>query len=162
MLSIEAELHQMLEEIAPDHDVDEQARIVAEAAAIYEKTSRRMARTSQKQHVSRIREAQMTDALLQAMGTMADWSDEDAPTFIDGRGLDPGQIVHRAAHMKRGASEGWGEMDILDPDLDAFLASGDDEITYHHDDSEDAHPEDLYFTPGRPRHRSDSQVRTSD
>ncbi len=168
MSQIEKELHEVLLEIAPDsHDYDEQAIIVAEASEIYRcaaaKASARKARASKDEE--KIHEARMMDALLQAIGHMANWTDEDGDetSVIDGAGLDPDQIVHRAstrAPSYRYSTKGFGSnFDILDEsDLDYFLnpVGGEGERKDFFDDSIPTHRPDLFTTPGRGRHRSDS------
>lgn len=169
MRPIELDLHQMLEDIACDsYNYDEQARIVAEAAAIYRRASQQSAtsKTAKKADPARIKEAQMTDALLQAMGALDDWSEEPAEgygsSYVDGTNLDARQIMHRAASLESFASNDWGSMDILNDDLEEFLKEyegEDDDDTYAIDDDVEDHDAEAFFAPGRGRHRSDSLSR---
>lgn len=162
MREIEARLHDMLLEIAPDlYDEGEQARIIAEASAIFGRTERRASRSSG----DMVRESQMMDSILQAIGHLPDWEDE-GPEYIDGRGMTPEQIV-RAAARGGGYVPDLG-VDILnDGDLDVFYGEPDYQDPHGYimedvaerKDGEDAHPDDFFFTPGRGRHRSDSQAR---
>jgi hypothetical protein len=161
MREIEARLHDMLLEIAPDlYDEGEQARIIAEASAIFGRSERKASRGSNEM----VRESRMMDSILQAIGHLPDW-DSDEPSYIDGRGMTPDQIV-KAASRSGGYKPDLG-LDILnDGDLDVFYGEPDqDPNGYDMDDiatlkdGDDAHPETYFFTPGRGRHRSDSQSR---
>ena len=71
MHNIESEFHSLLEEIAPNaHSTDEQARIIAEASAIFKRiASRRTAKVNN----SRLKEAQMTESILQAMKSISEY-----------------------------------------------------------------------------------------
>ena len=168
MRPIEADLHQMLEEIVPNSSSEEQARIVAEAAAIFEREAQRHStlKTARRTDVDMVRESMMADALLQAIGVMDDWgqtrnSDDYTPAFVDGRGLGNRAIISQVSgmHFRGAASDVWGEMDILNEDLDQFLADDPEEITYTIEDGHEEHCPELFFAPGRGRHRSDSLSR---
>jgi hypothetical protein len=165
----EAELHQMLDEIAPNSSSEEQARIVAEAVAIFERDASRKTntRTASRINADMIRESAMADAILQAIGAMDDWSnsmdgDDYAPAFIDGRGLGGRAIISQVvgSSFRGAAADVWGDMDILNDDLDQFLDDDEEEkTTYTIEDEIDAHCPETFFAPGRGRHRSDSQAR---
>ena len=169
MRLIEAELHQMLEEIAPNSSQEEQARIVAEAAAIFEReASRKSVKVASRANAEMMRESAMADAILQAIGAMDDWGsqntgDEYAPAFIDGRGLGGKAIISQVvgASFRGSAANVWGDMDILNDDLDQFLKDAEEEedSTYTIEDSFDEHCPETFFAPGRGRHRSDSLSR---
>ncbi len=164
--SIEKELHGILLDLAHDiHDYDEQAEIVAEAAELYRRIEASCPRIASRKNEDKIREAQLMDSLLQAMGRLDDWNDTESITnYVDGRGLEPDQIVHRAETMKpkRIACEGLGKhMDIInDVDLDVFLEDEDGEDDSHEEWLDDlVHDPEIYRIPGTGFHRSDSQVR---
>ena len=170
MRIIEAELHQMLDELAPHSSSEEQARIVAEAAAIFERDASRKStnKLANKANAEMIRESAMADAILQAIGAMDDWgsgidTDDYAPDFIDGRGLGGRAIISQVvgSTFRGAAANVWGEMDILNEDLDQFFTEGEEEekTTYTIEDEFDAHCPETFFVPGQGRHRSDSQVR---
>ena len=169
MRTIESQLHEVLLDIAPDiMQEDEQALVIAEAAVMFRRVEARESKRTAARHTDpgKLREARLTDALLQAMSCLASWSDadEEVSTMIDGRGLDPSQIVARASFgTHRTASTGFEGMNLLnDKDLSVFM-DGDTEghgaEDYLITDSEPNHPESLYFKPGTPRHRSDSLAR---
>ncbi len=153
MHELEAELHQVLLDLAPDTHEDEQARVVAEASLIYSHLSK----SGKREVEARVHEARLADALLQAMGQLDDW-DYEAPQYIDGRGLSPDEIVSQASRSIGGRYA--ASFDAIDEDLDVFLdpsiQTSDD---YLIDDGEENHPSDRYHTPGRGTHRSDSLSR---
>jgi len=160
MRDIELELHEVLLDLAPDtHDHEEQARIVAEAAAIY----RRASQSGKTQRIAsdKLHEARLADSLLQAMGCLADWdgeTDERTMTYIDARGLSADKVVSYAARtLVSGTSNNFFDLDDsdLDPFINPVIHEADD---YEIEDGEECHPSDNYQTPGRPRHRSDSQA----
>jgi hypothetical protein len=164
MRTIESELHGVLLDIAPDmHEDEEQALIVAEASLLYEKAA--ATRSARRTETAKVHEARMMDALLQAMGRLADWTDEDGDGAVDGTGLDASQIVFRAEHAPhRLSSKGFGvDMDILnDADMDIFMRPDVDDHgadDYSLDDGEDRHHPELYSVPGYGSHRSDSNAR---
>ena len=170
---IEAEIHDILLDIAPDtHDLDEQAQIVAIATSIFHKSesqfNQRMAKKMSNSSPEKIKEARIVDSLFQAMGRLADWQNEVEEdneyeynmTYVDGRGLDPDQIVRKAAHTVVG--QNFGSMDILnDSELDEFFGQpkGFYADEYSIDDGEERHHPELYRTPGMGSHRSDSTAR---
>lgn len=155
MLNIEAKLHEMLLEVAPYYNEGEQAQIVAYASSLFDGMER--------QASTRAAESQMMDAMLQAIGHLRDWSDIDAPDFIDGRGLTAEQIIRSAGR----AIPETGFDIINEDDLDVFFGNSDyqDPNGYTMDDvatfadGEEAHPDRYFFKPGRGRHRTDSQAR---
>lgn len=161
MREIEARLHDMLLEIAPGlYDEEEQARIIAEASALFGRFERRAATRSS----DMVRESQMMDSILQAIGQLPEWDEE--PEYIDGRGMTPEQIV-RAAARGGGYKPDMGLEILNDSDLDVFYGEPDHQDPHgytmedvaEYKDGEDAHPDTYFFTPGRGRHRSDSQSR---
>ena len=168
MRTIESDIHDILLDIAPDaHDLEDQARIVATAAVIFEKAEssfrKKTAGKDATHNPEKVREAQIVDAIFQAMNRLADWhsaSDieeaEYTETFVDARGLDPMQIVHKAANTVIGFR--YSGMDI-DNDLDDLFGepAGLDPNKYFVDD--DIHDPWLYQTPGMGKHRSDSRGR---
>ena len=169
MRTIESELHDVLLDIAPDmHDYDEQAIIVAEASIIFERVAAKANKTaSRRADAAKVHEAHRMDALLQAMGRLADWSDPDDNTSatMDAYGLEPEQIVHRASQSSshRYSTKGFGaNMDIVGDDLDIFMGQkldGNEVDEYSIDDGEERHSPSLYEVPGLGRHRSDSRAR---
>jgi len=164
MRPLESELHQVLEETAPDaYAIEDQARIVATAAAIYRRIERTASKKSGKLDPNKIHEARMIDSLLQAMGALEDWSDSQNYTenYIDGRGLSVNQILSRASHTLAGNRYAKDfSMDILnDDELDKILNpkySEDDNYYDIDDDHDDRHPSNLFFTPGTGHHKTDS------
>lgn len=153
MHELEAELHQVLLDLAPDTHEDEQARVVAEASLIYSHLSK----SGKREVEARVHEARLADALLQAMGQLDDW-DYEAPQYIDGRGLSPDEIVSQASRSIGGRYA--ASFDAIDDDIDVFLdPSLQTSEDYLIDDGEENHPADRYHTPGRGTHRSDSLSR---
>ena len=91
MQNLEAQLHYLLEDIAPDvHTSEDSAKIIAVASSLVTKryNARKMTKIS-----SRQLEAHMTDALLQAMGTLDAWNYENDTDYFDGRGLSNNQLM---------------------------------------------------------------------
>lgn len=159
MRGIEAELHQMLLDIAPGYSDEEQAIIVAEASSIFA----RQERTASKR-VAVQRESRMMDAVLAALKQMQDWEEESDTTYIDGRGRSADQIVRSAGKFKRGTPD--LGLDILnDDDMDVFFFEPDSrEATainlgdgILNDLDEEVHPDSLYRVEGIGRTRADSQ-----
>ena len=147
MHNIESEFHSLLEEIAPNaHSTDEQARIIAESSAIYSKiASRRIA----KRNNPRLVEAQMTEAILQAMGSVSKWDDNYDLPFVDARGLSTDQILRQASKT---SITNWGTNKVLNPDL---LSEDDqDEDLFNFKNGENQEPD--AFTE-EPKHRTDFQ-----
>ena len=92
MQNLEAQLHTLLEEIAPEaHNYDETAKIIATASAIINKkyNSRKLTKTSSRQV-----EAFLTDALLQSMSVLETWEDDFSYGYVDGRGLSASQLIN--------------------------------------------------------------------
>lgn len=154
MLNTEAQLHEMLLEVAPYYSEREQAQIVAYASSLFDGMERQAS-----VHAA---ESQLMDAMLQAIGHLRDWSDNDSG-FIDGRGLTAEQIVRSAGRSLPDTG-----FDIInEEDLDVFFGNSDyqDPNSYTMDDvatfvdGEEAHPDRYFFKPGRGRHRTDSQSR---
>jgi hypothetical protein len=147
MHNIESEFHSLLEEIAPNaHSTDEQARIIAEASAIYSKiASRRIA----KRNNPRLVEAQMTEALLQAMGSVSKWDDNYDLPFVDAHGLSTNQILRQASKT---SITNWGTNKVLNPDL--LKEDDQDEDLFDFKNGDNQEPD--AFTE-EPKHRTDFQ-----
>jgi len=106
---------------------------------------------------SRQLEAHMTDALLQAMGTLDAWNYENDTDYFDGRGLSNNQLIQRVAKSIK--PDRWKNMDILNPeDLDI---NEDPEISSKVEIENAQQTSEVYNTPGRGRHRSDFSKKTS-
>lgn len=150
MQNTEAQMHSLLEDIAKDvHNKEEQAKIIAIATSIYESTNRqkRLARRDN----PKIAEAQMTDALLRAMGTVNSRDDED--DYIDGRGLSNNQVLHRVAQTNKPK---WGMMEVLNPDVLSYLDFDENDEAPSELELENVHQTDEALkTLGMGRHRSD-------
>jgi hypothetical protein len=145
MHNIESEFHSLLEEIAPNaHSTDEQARIIAEASAIYSKiASRRIA----KRNNPRLVEAQMTEAILQAMGSVSKWDDNYDLPFVDAHGLSTNQILRQASKT---SITNWGTNKVLNPDL--LKEDDQDEDLFDFKNGDNQEPD--AFTE-EPKHRTD-------
>jgi len=153
MQNLEAQLHTLLEEIAPEaHNYDETGKIIATASAIITKkyNSRKLTKTSSRQV-----EAFLTDALLQSMGILDSWEDDYSNGFVDGRGLSPSQLINRVATS---AKSNWGNMPIINPDgLKKALEFDEDEEGFSEVTFENAEQTpDALKTPGRGTHKTDS------
>ena len=155
MQNLEAQLHHLLEDIAQDvHTTEDSAKIIAVASSLITKryNSRKMTKIS-----SRQLEAHMTDALLQAMGTLDAWNYENDEDYFDGRGLSNNQLIQRVAKSIK--PDRWKNMDILNPeDLDI---NEDPEISSKVEIENAQQTSEVYNTPGRGRHRSDFSKKTS-
>ena len=154
MQNIEAQMHLLLDEIAPAaHTTDEQAKIVAQATAIFNKFSsnKRLAKKANQRMI----EAHMTDAILQAMGSLNNWAEYDEDV-VDGYGLSNSQIIQRVAQSSKPK---WGAMEVLNPDLLSSFDLDFDESESEQllDDSEEMHSPMGLKTPGRGTDRSDFQ-----
>lgn len=151
MQNLEAQLHTLLEDIAPEvHTAEEQAKIIALASASLSKkfSARRFAKIETK-----IVESHMTDAILVAMSTLSSWDSDDDEIF-DARGLSNSQLIRRVANASKPS---WGQMDILNPDIieDTF-SFDEDEDEFSKTKLENAQQTtEAFDTPGRGRHRSD-------
>jgi hypothetical protein len=153
MHNLEAQLHTLLEEIAPEaHNYDETAKIIATASAIINKkyNSRKLTKTSSRQV-----EAYLTDALLQSMSVLETWEDDFSNGYVDGRGLSPMQLIKRVASS---AKSSFGNMDILNPEgLKEALEFDEDEEGFSEVTFENAaQTPDVFKTPGRGTHKTDS------
>lgn len=153
MQNLEAQLHTLLEEIAPEaHNYDETAKIIATASAIINKkyNSRKLTKTSSRQV-----EAFLTDALLQSMGVLETWEDDYTNGYVDGRGLSASQLINRVATS---AKSNWGNMPIIDPEgLKKALEFDEDEEGFSEETFENAEQQpDVFKTPGRGTHKTDS------
>jgi hypothetical protein len=153
MQNLEAQLHTLLEEIAPEaHNYDETAKIIATASAIINKkySSRKLIKTSSRQV-----EAYLTDALLQSMSVLETWEDDFSNGYVDGRGLSASQLIKRVASS---AKSNWGSMDILNPDgLKEALTFDEDEDEFSKQTLENAEQtSEALETPGRGKHKTDS------
>jgi hypothetical protein len=148
MQNIESEFHNLLEDVAPSvHTKDEQARIIAEASAIFTKMSSR--RLAKRNSNPRLVEAQMTDAILQAMGSIAKWDDEYDYSIVEASGLTNNQILRQASKTK------WGVNDVINPGfLDITTADEEDPELFDFENGDNQDP--AAFTD-KPKHRSDFQ-----
>lgn len=153
MQNLEAQLHTLLEEIAPEaHNYDETAKIIATASAIINKkyNSRKLTKTSSRQV-----EAFLTDALLQSMSVLETWEDDFSYGYVDGRGLSASQLINRVATT---AKSNWGNMPIINPEeLKEALEFNQDEEGFSEVTFENAEQTpDVFKTPGRGTHKTDS------
>jgi len=153
MQNLEAQLHTLLEEIAPEaHNYDETAKIIATASAIINKkyNSRKLTKTSSRQV-----EAFLTDALLQSMSVLETWEDDFSYGYVDGRGLSASQLINRVATT---AKSNWGNMPIINPEgLKEALEFNEDEEGFSEVTFENAEQTpDALKTPGRGTHKTDS------
>ena len=169
MVTIEAQLHKILAEIAPGmHELDEQANIIAEATDILRLSE---ASSGKRLGSAQFKQPILMDAILLSMNRMADWNDDDSEDeydTINGTGLEPYQIVAKAAYKSstRAASK-WGDMSVLnDEDISQFLTKSKapkDANGYEIEDQtledDTMHPDSQYHTSGTPRHRTDSLSR---
>jgi hypothetical protein len=148
MHNIESEFHSLLEEIAPNaHSTDEQARIIAEASAIFNRiASRRTAKVNN----SRLKEAQMTESILQAMKSISEYENSYAPAYIDAKGLSNLQIVRQAS---KSSIETWGTNKVLNPTLLDELEDTDAEL-FDFENGDNQEPD--AFTE-KPKSRNDFQ-----
>jgi hypothetical protein len=155
------ELKDLLQSIVPGvYDPDEEDQIVAEASVIFSKTLKSEKRTA----TAACRESRMMDALLQSMGNMDRWDEDDHLIEESFEGLDPDQIVRRiASSTPKSFKNAYGDhMDILnDDDISVFFRDEDpeDPTSYDINDSEEAHSLDVFSPFGKPKHWSDSQRR---
>jgi len=150
MQNLETKFHSLLEDIAPEvHTKDEQARIIAEACAIFDKfNSRRYA----KKNSYRVVEAQMTECILQAMGSVSKWDDDFDTGVINAKGLSATQIIRQAAKTK--PSSDWGTANVLNPDLlNDMYEDVEDPNLFEFENGE--MQDDNLFTE-KPKHRTDS------
>lgn len=133
-MQVEQELHSILTDLAPEvYETSEEAKIVAIAADIYN-NSTKIYKLAQRD--DRMRLSHLTDALLQAMGQLGDWTE---PLYIDGRDLTPDQIVRKASQPSM------GDMDFIsDEDVLAFLdvSENDDSTAFKIDDG--FHPTETF------------------
>lgn len=150
MQNLEIKFHSLLEDIAPEvHTKDEQAKIIAEACAIFDKfNSRRYAKKTN----HRVIEAQMTECILQAMGSVSKWDDDFDSGVINANGLSASQIVRQAAKTK--PSSDWGTTNVLNPELlNDMYEDGEDPDLFEFKNG-DMQDDDLFSE--KPKHRSDS------
>ena len=161
MRTIEAQLHDILLDLFPDHYSNfNQAKIVAEASDIYNKNTSGNKRTSSQRNG----ETGLVKALwaaLSALGLDEEYEDYSV-SVVDGYGLDPNQIVRSAVNssIKNNLKLKKLSMEVLnDKDLDIFLNS-EIENEYNFDDAtdEELHPTEALLTPGKPKHHTDSRV----
>lgn len=149
MQTIEAQMHSLLEDIAPDaHTSEEQAKIIAQASAIYKKvfSNRRLARKAD----SKIIESHMTDAILQAMGSLNNWNEDYQEPYIDGSGLTHRQVISKVSTSSKPS---WGMMEVLNPDVLDFMDFDENESQQTLENAQQT--SEALITPGRGRHRSD-------
>jgi len=150
MQNLEIKFHSLLEDIAPEvHTKDEQAKIIAEACAIFDKfNSRRYAKKTN----HRVIEAQMTECILQAMGSVSKWDEDFDSGVINAKGLSASQIVRQAAKTK--PSSDWGTTNVLDPALLNDMYEDVEDPDLFEFENGDMQDDDLFSE--KPKHRSDS------
>lgn len=149
MQTIEAQMHSLLEDIAPDaHTSEEQAKIIAQASAIYRKifSNRRLARKAS----AKIIESHMTDAILQAMGSLNNWNEEYQENYIESSGLTNRQVISRVSTASKPS---WGMMDVLNPNVLDFMDFDENDSQQTLENAQQT--SEAFITPGRGRHRSD-------
>jgi len=161
MRTIEAQLHDILLDLVPDqYSAISQAKIVAEAADIYYKANKANTRTS----AAKRGETGLVKALWTALASLSLEEDYeyDEPSYVDGFGMDPNQIVRSAVSKSNKVNFKMSKkaMEILnDEDLSVFL---DEEIEneYNFDDATDdyLHPVENFKSPGDPKHHTDSRI----
>ena len=151
MQNLEIKFHSLLEDIAPEvHTRDEQARIIAEACAIFDKfNSRRYAKKTN----HRVIEAQMTECILQAMGSVSRWDDDFESGVINAKGLSATQIIRQAAKTK--PSSDWGTTRVLNPDLLNDMYEDVEDPNLFEFENGDMQDDDLFSE--KPKHRTDFQ-----
>ena len=150
MQNVEIKFHSLLEDIAPEvHTKDEQAKIIAEACAIFDKfNSRRYAKKTNQ----RVIEAQMTECILQAMGTISKWEEDYDSGLINAKGLSVTQIVRQAAKTK--PTSFWGTNNVLNPELlDDMYEDIEDPDLF---EFENGGMQDDELFSEKPKHRTDS------
>ena len=150
MQNLEIKFHSLLEDIAPEvHTKDEQARIIAEACSIFDKfNSRRYAKRTNE----RVIEAQMTECILQAMGSISKWDEDYDSGYINAKGLSASQIIRQAAQSKPSAD--WGTSRVLNPDLLNDMYEEVEDPNLFEFENGDMQDDDLFTE--KPKHRSDS------
>ncbi len=151
MQNLEIKFHSLLEDIAPEvHTKDEQAKIIAEACAIFDKfSSRRQAKKTN----HRVIEAQMTECILQAMGSVSRWDDDFESSVINAKGLSATQIIRQAAKTK--PSSDWGTTRVLNPDLLNDMYEDVEDPNLFEFENGDMQDDDLFSE--KPKHRTDFQ-----
>lgn len=148
MHNIESEFHSLLEEIAPNaHSIDEQARIIAEASAIYKRIA---SRRTAKNNNSRLKEAQMTESILQAMKSISEWENTYSTDIVDAKGLSNSQILRQASKTTINT---WGTNKVLNPKLLEDLEDTDSEL-FDFENGDNQEPD--VFTDA-PKSRTDFQ-----
>jgi hypothetical protein len=153
MANLEAQLHTLLEEIAPDaHNFEEQALIIATAASVINKrfTSRRLAKIDNKTI-----EAHMTDALLESMCASNSWSDDNSDDYFDARGMSPAVLINRVAKSNQNK---WGKMEILNTEdfEENDKEFTDEEIAEKATMQNAQQTNEVFITPGRGKFYTDS------
>lgn len=150
MQNLEIKFHSLLEDIAPEvHTRDEQARIIAEACAIFDKfNSRRYAKKTN----HRVIEAQMTECILQAMGSVSKWDEDFDSGVINAKGLSASQIIRQAAKTTPNTS--WGTANVLNPDLLNDMYEDIEDPDLYEFENGDMQDDELFSE--KPKHRSDS------
>jgi hypothetical protein len=150
MQNLEIKFHSLLEDIAPEvHTKDEQAKIIAEACAIFDKfNSRRYAKKTNE----KIIEAQMTECMLQAMGTISKWDDDYDSGYIHAKGLSASQIIRQAAKSKPSAD--WGTTKVLNPNLLNDMYEEVEDPSLFEFENGGMQDDDTFSE--KPKHRSDS------
>lgn len=165
MRTIEAQIHDILLDLLPEHYSNlNQAKIVAEATSIFLQTNGSNIKVASKS------ESGMMKALWTALATLSlDEDFDEEPDYVDGYGLDPSQIVRSAENSfkrKNNFKMSKIAMEIInDDDLSALLDVENesnlvDNNKYDFDDAKDEtrHRKDVFKSPGDPKHRTDSTV----
>jgi hypothetical protein len=162
MRTIEAQLHDLLLDLVPDqYSLTSQAKIIAEATSVFE--SKQSVKTASRT------ESGLIKALWTALASLQLEEDYEYNSidFVDGIGLDPGQIVRSACHSIKTNNKikmSKLAMEIINnDDLEVFFDNKDnyiDNSNYNIDDSadEERHPDDVFRSPGEPKSRTDSRT----
>lgn len=159
MRNIEAQLHDILLDLFPDqYNNQNQAKIVAEAADIFQNNKSKRTSSTANGETSYVR------ALWAAMASLGidEEYDEYEDNYVDGVGLNPEQIIRSAVNKnnKYNLKLRKMSMEILnDDDVDIFLDK-ENVNEYNFDDAtdEERHPLANFVSPGKPKHHTDSRV----
>jgi hypothetical protein len=94
-------------------------------------------------------EAQMTEAILQAMGSVSKWDENYDLPFVDAHGLSNNQILRQASKT---SITNWGTNKVLNPDLLSEEDQDEDLFDFKNGDNQEPDA----FTE-EPKHRTDFQ-----
>ena len=92
----------------------------------------------------------MTDAILQAMGSLNNWNEEYEENYIESSGLTNRQVISRVSTASK---PNWGMMDVLNPNVLDFMDFDEDESQQTLENAQQT--SEALITPGRGKHRSD-------